>query len=337
MVSELPVQTIPYGAGFYDTSEYMIGDVAVGIILLESNGGIDPNSEDWTPAEESNVVSEIQAGLNWWAAREPNAKLTFIYDIHYKVPTRYEPITRTGYHEFPPGSQSGESLWIPEAMSYLGFSSYTNRWMNNLDYDNYIRITYSTDWAYTIFVVDSSNDADGAFLNAGYAAYAYVGGPYLVVTSTNDGYGINNLDAVISHETAHIFYALDQYYDPSRLCTEKSGYLNVENQNSLGNTPCAINVPSIMKDGIVAYPIGAVDTYARQQLGWRDTDDDNILDIIDFPPVSTLNTFSPDPTDRVAADARTRARQIWPPCSFARGGSCPPRQPSWTDRSRSPP
>ncbi len=85
MISELPVQTIPYGAGFYDTSEYMIGDVAVGIILLESNGVIDPNSESWTSAEESNVVSEIQAGLNWWKAYKPGAKLTFTYDIHSLV------------------------------------------------------------------------------------------------------------------------------------------------------------------------------------------------------------------------------------------------------------
>jgi len=93
ITNEILVQTLPYGAGFYDTSEYMIGDVAVGIIFLESNGTTDASTEDWTSGEESSVVSEIQAGLNWWKAYKPSAKLTFTYDIHYKVPTPYEPIT----------------------------------------------------------------------------------------------------------------------------------------------------------------------------------------------------------------------------------------------------
>ncbi len=85
---------MPYGAGFYDTSEYLIGNIAVGIVLLESNGAIDASTEDWTAEEEANVVNEIRAGLEWWIARNPSAKLTFKYDIHYKVPTSYEPITR---------------------------------------------------------------------------------------------------------------------------------------------------------------------------------------------------------------------------------------------------
>ncbi|MDP3106294.1 MAG: hypothetical protein Q8M95_17005 [Candidatus Methanoperedens sp.] len=85
--SEITAQTLPYGVGFYDTSEYMIGDIAVGIILLESNGSIDASTEDWTTTNESRVVSEIQAGLNWWAIREPNAKLTFTYEYLFSSDT----------------------------------------------------------------------------------------------------------------------------------------------------------------------------------------------------------------------------------------------------------
>lgn len=292
--SETPLQSLPYGAGFYDTSEYMIGDVAVGIILLESNGVIDPNSENWLPAEESNVVNEIQAGLNWWAAREPKAKLTFTYDIHYKVPTGYEPITRSG----PTGSPTGESLWITDAMTYLGYARYPSYLDNVQDYDNAIRDTLNTNWAYTIFVVDSSNDADG-FFSDGTFAYAYVGGPFSVMNYKNDGYGIANMDAVIAHETGHIFYALDQYTQASSPCTAITGYLAVQNQNSAYPYAgaCTSNVDSIMRSQLAPYTNGALDTYARQQVGWRDTDVDGIMDIIDSIPTSTLNAYSPDPTN----------------------------------------
>jgi len=60
---ERPLEA-PHGSGFYDVSEYLIGDVAVGIILPESNGGTDTQTEDWTTARASNVVTEIQAGID---------------------------------------------------------------------------------------------------------------------------------------------------------------------------------------------------------------------------------------------------------------------------------
>ncbi len=284
--SEIQVQTLPYGGGFYDTSEYMIGDIAVGIILLESNGSIDTSTEDWTTGEESNVLSEIQAGLNWWRAREPNATLTFTYDIHYAVPTSYEPIQHP---------QIDESLWITDAMTGLGHTG-SDYFDKVYDYDNTIRQLFNTDWAFTIFIVDSSNDTDGLFTDR-YFAYAYLGGPLAVMTYDNDGYGISNMDAVIAHETGHIFYANDQYTQANSPCNEKTGYLDIENQNSAfpHAGACASNVASIMRSQVSPYTSKSLDTYARQQVGWRDTDADGIMDIIDFVPVSNLNTYYPDP------------------------------------------
>ena len=48
--------TRPYGAAWYDTSEYMLGNVLVTVVLLESDGtipGADPQSENWTEAEKN--------------------------------------------------------------------------------------------------------------------------------------------------------------------------------------------------------------------------------------------------------------------------------------------
>src|SRR4030043_2230433 len=99
--------------GYYETSEYLLGKVAVGVILLESNGTTDPSTEDWNSTREAQVISEISSGLSWLANQNPDAHVGFIYEINYGVPTSYEPINH--------GLLTDESLWIGEAMNYLGF------------------------------------------------------------------------------------------------------------------------------------------------------------------------------------------------------------------------
>jgi hypothetical protein len=281
----------PYGAGFYDMSEYMIGNafyvnptIAVGIVMPESTGAIDVNREDWTTTERNNVVSEITAAMDWWKNREPRAHLSFQYEIQY-LQTGYEPISR---------SSDDEGLWIAEVLSALGFStgSYISR---AYSYANDLRTRYKTDWAVVIFVVDSSSDSDGCFTDGSFA-YAYLGGPFMVMTYGNNGYGIANMDAVTAHEMGHLFYAPDEYWgawsaaDPSRTW----GYLAVQNQNSvMGGSS---NVPCIMRGQVSPYTSGSVCQYTRGHVGWRDNDGDNVLDIVDFLPQNTLNVYTPDPT-----------------------------------------
>ncbi len=283
-----------YGAGFYDTSEYMTGDIAVGIILPESNGSIDPNLENWTDEEVTNVTAEIISGSDWWIQREPKANLTFTYSFTYEVPTSYEPINRTVMTGTL--AEWNQSLWITDAMSSMGFRSFTPvdspeyyYFINVFDYNNYLRNTLGTDWAYTIFVVDSSIDGDGLFAD-GFFAYAVLGGSFFVMTYDNDVYGINNMDAVVAHETGHIFYTLDQYTEAGIPCTAKSGYLNIENQNSAYPTAgsCSSNVPSIMRGQVQPYTDGSIDIYAKQQLGWKDSGIHGIFNILDFYPTTII-------------------------------------------------
>ncbi|MEW5768324.1 MAG: Ig-like domain-containing protein [bacterium] len=269
---------------FRETSEYMIGRIAVGIILPESNGSIDyPQTENWTSAEENAIKAEIQACLNWWVAREPAAQLKFITDFHFRVPTGYEPIQHP---------QTDEGLWISEVMTSLGYPG-TNYMDQVYEYNNALREEQGADWAYTIFVVDSSADGDGKFSD-GYFAYAWVGGPFVMLTYDNNGYGISNMDAVCAHETGHIFYALDQYAESGCSPTEISGYLAAPNSNcENGGT----SYECIMRGEVRPYTTGAVSISAREQIGWRDTDSDEILDIVDINPETSLTPFLPDPTE----------------------------------------
>lgn len=115
----------PLGVGFYNTSEYMIGNphkssnIAVGIILPESNGGIDPSTEDWVyPDSLSLIVTKIVDACNWWATIAPGGiYLKFTYEYYYAAPTKYEPINHPS---------SDEGLWISEVIDYVHPSSYTD-------------------------------------------------------------------------------------------------------------------------------------------------------------------------------------------------------------------
>lgn len=271
----------PATPGYYQTSEYMIGSVAVGIVLVESDGSMDPSTEDWSAEEKELVFSQLQAALEWWAAREPGAHLTFVYDDHFTepLPTRVEPISRP---------HTDQQYWIADAMAALGYQA-VSYFTRVRDYNNDLRRLYHTDWAFTIFVVDSSADPDDRFSD-GYFAYAYLGGPFMVLTYGNGNYGPHHMKAVAAHEVGHIFHALDQYREARIPCTRRSGYLDVENQNSEYGV-CASNERSIMRLPMY-YASDALDPYAAAQIGWRDSDNDGILDPVDTELALSVTAIS---------------------------------------------
>jgi len=262
--------------GFYDTSEYMIGSVAVGVLFLESDGSWEPSTEDWTATEETEVTIEIQQGLSWWRLQNPNANVNFVYQWNYRVPVSIEPINHPSVFTDP----SWEERWVDEAMAYLGYNS-GDRFFRTRSYLNNLRTNQGTDWSIAVFVIDSSNDPDGAFSD-GYYAEGYWGGPFIVMTYDNDGYGIDRMDYITAHESGHTFYATDEYNNQ----LEYSGYLNAPDND---------NVYSCV---MLSWTPGSwvVCEATRQQIGWRDSDGDGIQDIVDTNPETTLTPYSPDPT-----------------------------------------
>jgi hypothetical protein len=288
----------PYGAGFYDTSEFLTGSISVGIILPESNSAIDASTENWTASQEQEVLSEIKAGVEWWAARNPKAKLSFKYNFYSgrtdsRAQTSYEPINRNTYGTtYYPAEQH---LWISEIMNNFGYSGSASEYFVQMrSFLNDLRSANKTDWAFLIFVANSVNDFDGTFPD-GKFAFAYYGGPFILLTYDNGGYEISNMDAVTAHEMGHSFYALDQYYSAQKDCTLKLGYLNYANQNSEYNTlggNCKSNVESIMRGGVAPYTQNAIDKYAKGQIGWGDTNKNGIPDAVDATPKINVNSIS---------------------------------------------
>lgn len=274
MLSATPVGATIYSVGLDKsqyTSDFMMGNVVVSVIFVESDGGMDPNIENWTDDRKTQVMTKIMSGLDWWTQQNPRAKLTFTYVTQTKT-TKYEPITRPYYDE---------ALWIPEIMTKLGYSG--SRFASTRSYDNDLRNNYGGDWAYTIFVVDSLIDSNGKFAD-GYFAYSYLGGPYTVMTYDNNGYGIANMDVVIAHETGHIFNALDEYAGASSPNTYSNGYFPTINGNH-EYSGLANDNTSIMRGGLR----WGLDSWAKLMVGWRDLDNNGREDIVDQNPVITVS------------------------------------------------
>ncbi len=252
------------------TSDFMIGSVVVSVIFPESDGTIDPNLETWSDDRKAQCLSQIMAGLDWWTHQNPRSPLSFTV-VTETVETQYEPISRPYYDE---------ALWIPDVMGRLGYTG--SRFSSTQNYINAQRLKYHTDWGYVVFVVDSLNDADGKFAD-GMFGYAYLVGPYMVLTYDDDGYGISNMSVVAAHETGHIFHALDEYNGASSPDDYSSGYFPTINGNhessSVANDP-----NSIMRGGIR----WSLDSWARQMVGWRDNNNNGRDDILDLTPTATL-------------------------------------------------
>jgi hypothetical protein len=288
------IQMAPGAPTSTQTSEFMAGTVVYTVVFVESSGGTgncspaDAQTENWSPARQTTVLSEISDGLAFWTGRSNRpSPLTFTLDNRGSQPTSCEPISR------PSGD---ESKWIADVLKALGRSGATpsNYWHEAVAYADSRRTALGADWGYLIFVVDSLSDADGMFTDSSFA-YAYLNGPFMVMTYENGNWGIGQMNLVTAHQTGHIFGALAEY--ASSLCStaDSWGYLNVANAscNNGGNTSDI----SIMGEGSEMQNAGVdVSTSARGAIGWRNpVGTPVVVDVVRTATVS-LTPYTPDPT-----------------------------------------
>ncbi len=270
------------------TSEYLIGEVAVGIFLMESNGSIE-NWSNGPPNRPDSVWEKIILGLTWVheQAMGRGVNVEFWFDgggFHEAVPTGYEPITM---------SSEDDNLWIEDAMEHLDFTGL-------YDYLNAMRSDLATDWACAVFVVDDWNDEDNRFADGKFAyaknwiqwsltgAYELKhGGPCMVMTYDNGDWSYNQMHSIFSHELYHLFGCPDEYpdgstcqepqWEPWKLdCECEYGYLFYQNYNcaACNDQPN----PCIMNDGWLG---SGMCEWTYRHLGWYDTDGDGVSDPID--------------------------------------------------------
>ena len=269
---------LPFGALPQDTGEFLLGKVAVTPVFLESNGQLDSSSENWTSGLIQSTLANIQTGVNWWvdllAAQQSVHTLEFTFDTTYAtapVATRYEPISRVS---------NDYTLWVQEFLAGAGHNS-GNLELDMRAFNHAQRQKLGADWAYTIFAVNSNNDADGQFSPGGSfsRAFAFAGGLFLVSPSTRPA-------STFAHETGHMFWAKDEYLGGASY-GERRGYYNTQNLNSADNPEAGFaQQPSIMAAGTLldtAYNLRTSAASTLAMIGWQDSDRDGVFDVLDVP------------------------------------------------------
>ena len=229
-----------------DMSAFLIGSVAVGLVIVEG-----PTADlQFSQEERTKVVAEVQEGLTWLAQQEPRANVTWSYDIRT---IRVAVQTNLGLIGFEPR----ERLWRDPAMQQLGFSP---DFQGVIDYVATIRQNLGTRWGYV-----------GFFTKYPLHHFAYASKPRLVMHFANDGWGPDNIDRVFTHEAGHLFGCPDEYTASACNCQTPFGILQERN----GNCRSCANpfIPCLMEANT-----WAMCDFTRTHLGWRDSNGDDRFD-----------------------------------------------------------
>ncbi|TWU03248.1 Dockerin type I repeat protein [Neorhodopirellula pilleata] len=270
---------IPTGALPTDTGEFLLGRVAVTPIFLESDGSIDTESQNWTTQEIEDVLEKVTRGVNWWTEALDQLgsvhTLEFVVDDTYArnpVEIGYEPIDR-------PSDDYDE--YVGDFLDFVGISSSHTLQSGMLAFNHAQRERLGTDWAFSILIADSSDDADGFFPSNGSfrGAFAFAGGQFFVTTSTRP-------ISTFTHEMGHIFWGMDEYAGGGTYHSSR-GYYDTPNENAYDNpTVGFVQQDSIMADFnrlVAAYASHESPASTFAQLGWQDSDGDGIFDVLDVP------------------------------------------------------
>jgi len=227
--------TTSAGTSTAPLSSYLEGAVAVGLVLVEG-----PTADlQFTAAERTKVVAEAQNGLSWLATSNPAADITFSYDI--QIVRLTQPAN--------PSATDLEAYWRDPVMAKLGYQA---NFDGVYDYANAIRSRLATRWAYVAFVTKYPVQ---------YFAYAAIGGPRIVLTYDNDGWGPDNLDRVFAHESSHVFGAVDEYGSSGCDCGGSFGRFGVPNGNCDSCAPAPVDC--LMRGNSFAFC-----RYTPAHIGW---------------------------------------------------------------------
>ncbi|NIM22336.1 MAG: hypothetical protein GTN64_07970 [Candidatus Latescibacteria bacterium] len=228
-------------------SEFMIGDILVQLIFPESNGAMEKDTEEWSNAELSAATSGAVSAMLHFQTEYSYLPMNYVFNVLERVPTRFEPISH---------NMGDDHVWIKDVMMSLGYTLDDPAGAVHA-FNNDGKKRYGTDWVFTAFTANSENSPLHRFKDAFYTAYAFLGGPYLVMPfpAGENPFYIDEVllySQIFQHETAHIFWALDEYPTAPGMCGDHSGYLDIYNKNKLWYGPdgqlasCQDTVPCTM-------------------------------------------------------------------------------------------
>ncbi|MBN83737.1 MAG: hypothetical protein CMJ70_26740 [Planctomycetaceae bacterium] len=304
--------TAPHGAMPQDLAEYLLGSTVVTAVFFESDGSLDESTEDWTPTLIAETKTKIQNALDWWsdtfqrhqvcdalelsgsgcqalsnaeidslANEHARHEIDFVVDWTYAdnpFPTAFEPINRIS---------DDYIYWGTQFLQEVGYSGSTLGFGEDLvDFNHQQRLAAETDWAFTLFVANSDQDAEDTWAEGGSftRAFAFPQEKLIVQPSGRPA-------STTAHEIGHMYWAFDEYA-PAGTYFSSRGYYNQRNENAHDNpTPGFVQVDSIMDREAGVSGTRLENAYASEtsspssliMVGWRDSDNDGIMDALDVP------------------------------------------------------
>jgi hypothetical protein len=288
---EDPVVKSPVtGKAIAGNSDAMLGTVAVAYFFVESNGTIDANTYTWSSTNEQNTLNRAIAGLAWWSSEAASRGLSVSFTPVVYASTN--PACQQGYEPIFHNSGS-DGLWISAILGNLGFPG--DKIAGTTAFNSWLRTSQGTARAYSVFIGYNPSPAPSTFTD-GYFAYAHLGGPFTQLLFRNDGWGEANFGLVLTHESGHIFWACDEYYQEGYggctscgVCASGGPRPDILNANCEYCNPAAV---SCMMRGN-SY---ALCSFTPPQIGWMtgsDTDHDYYYDDVDNCPT----IYNPDQAD----------------------------------------
>jgi len=283
-----PSPNLPRGAQTMDQSAFALGSMQWNVIFVENDGTVG-GAETWSAAERTAIQTEVNQAKTYWegltAAYHPNARLSINVNFENSGNALTTPVD--------PTANQSES-WVNDVMGTLGYNS-ANRHTNVRNYNQAQRVAANSNWATTIFALDNTDNFNDSY------AYAYFGGPFTILTRDPAGWQPQNFNMVLAHEMGHIFNAWDEYQASGARNTYTGGYLNGVNGNAslngAGNPVVPPQANALMLNngnfgtGVPFSP----SPFASVQFGHRDTDLDNIPDILDTSPTLTGSDAGSNP------------------------------------------
>ena len=220
----------------------LTGKIAFTAIIVSGPGHLAISS-----SEKNKIISEVQAGLDFWVKAAPAMANLQLMCYYYEVSiSAAESASCSSY-------EACHNVFVNPALEAIGVST------GDAGKD-----------ALAQFVKDWSN-SDGAYIGffskyrQKHFAYAYFGGGPMYMQYSNDGWGPDQLDRVFAHETGHVFNAPDEYTTGQCNCYTNygRGMCSAKNQN-------CVDCTSSQRSCIMDRNEFTLCSYTKKHVGWCD-------------------------------------------------------------------
>jgi hypothetical protein len=199
----------------------MRGRVTVQLFRPDSDGTVDPNLYSWTDSDWNLALDQVYGSFTFWVSQAAARSITLSFGVRrmdlfsrfcrcwVPVPTKYEPITHRSTDDY---------LWVNDALAPFGYGAspvtLDNVYAKNVAFNNYKKTDEygGFDRSFSVYIIYNPGSAPSTFAN-GTRAYTIFDGPFVMMMWNSAGFGPNNIGRVLTHETGHIFWACDEYYD----------------------------------------------------------------------------------------------------------------------------